>query len=821
MSYKAGNLEVALTSLDNGIDSSLDAVISRLSNLATAIKAVTKDDTKWITSLGQAFKTLGTSLPLVTTAMNELSKTDTSKWSATAKGFNSITETMSPFLNKLSETSKGLSSFSSVLSKVSSEQKINTIQTGFTKLATAITPFIDKVSSAKEELVALSNVAKTMTSKRALKNLSSLGTSDNKTTGASGKNLSNWLTLGKTIFFAKQLARQVSSLVQYAVDYTETLNMWQVAMRENLDQADEFIKKMNKAYSISQETLMNAQATFKNMIGSLGNVSDATAYALSESITQMALDFSSLYNTTFENAITKFEAVLSGQVRPIRSVSGYDITDSTLYQVYKELGGTKTQRNLNRTEKQLLAIYAVFQQMERSGAVGDLSKTLDNFSNQSRMMTENFKELKTYVGLFFEELLQSWGVLKYINAALIFATELVKAMVDYETPDFLQGMFEETTAETDALDELQGKLLDFDKFRALNTSADSDVAIDQTVLDALSSYSSILDDVNNEARTLAETWLKTFGIMDDEGNIVSKRIAEIKENLIAVVSAAGAIATILAGATIVNFIKKITNLTSGVQLLNVALIGGLVYSLVKLSQALKDGDAKTAIFAATISAVLVVSLLSLNKEFLKTASIPIAKFFANLTSSADKSALSLNTATKSLSSYQLALAATTAVMSYLIFDDIFSGLDENSRKTASAIGIVTGAIIALTGAIVAFKAIASGGSALPSLIAAATGAGLLIASIKAQIPQYAMGASDIGSGTIFEAGENGKTEAVYTGSNGKTNVANVKQMKQSFNGALSEWWRYAKNDIPQFSEVSKTGIYEINKKEMKRRGEWR
>ena len=56
---------------------------------------------------------------------------------------------------------------------------------------------------------------------------------------------------------------------------------------------------------------------------------------------------------------------------------------------------------------------------------------------------------------------------------------------------------------------------------------------------------------------------------------------------------------------------------------------------------------------------------------------------------------------------------------------------------------------------------------------------------------YATGASDINSGTVFVAGEMGKTEAVYSGSNGKTNVANVKQMEQAFYNALS---RYGQQD---------------------------
>ena len=64
----------------------------------------------------------------------------------------------------------------------------------------------------------------------------------------------------------------------------------------------------------------------------------------------------------------------------------------------------------------------------------------------------------------------------------------------------------------------------------------------------------------------------------------------------------------------------------------------------------------------------------------------------------------------------------------------------------------------------------------------------------------------------------GKTEAVYTGSNGKTNVANVQQMKAAELQALKEWWATAKYDIPAFRGVSDSGIYTIVDGEAKRRG---
>ena len=160
------------------------------------------------------------------------------------------------------------------------------------------------------------------------------------------KNLSKSLNFGSMIaklYFVrnitKQLGQNLAKVVQYGIDYEETLNLWQVAMKGNTAEARKFITEMNRAYGISEATLMNYQAIFKNMLSALGGVSHDIAYDLSELMTQMALDYASLYNVGIEESMTKFQAVLAGQVRPIRNESGYDITQATLGRYYRYFGG--------------------------------------------------------------------------------------------------------------------------------------------------------------------------------------------------------------------------------------------------------------------------------------------------------------------------------------------------------------------------------------------------------------------------------------------------------------------------------------------------
>lgn len=429
--------------------------------------------------------------------------------------------------------------------------------------------------------------------------------------------IAKWSSL---IYLGRKFARVGANIAQSGADYTETLNLWETSMGKNLNIATEFVNKMNQAYGISEKTLMNAQAIFKNMLGSLGQISDTMAYSLSEGITQMALDYASLYNVTFEKAFEKFQAALAGQVRPIRSVAGYDITETTIYQLYQSLGGTKSMRQLNRTEKQLLSIYAIFQQMERSGAVGDLEKTMESFANQSRVMAESWQQVKTYAGTLLTYTLQESGIMTYINAVLIFIGDVLKAVAEdmNAITSYNQDPFETITdgAENanDAVDELSGKLLDFDKFRALNGAEQNVLGLDETLLEALSGFDSILENANMEARNLAETFKQASGLFDGNGVFNTEKWEELEKKIKAVGIALGSLFTGLLLASIVKFFISPLGLAS-------LAISSLIFGIAQFISAWDDMDSLQKVI--TILSSIIAGLIGV-KVALSSLHLPVA-----------------------------------------------------------------------------------------------------------------------------------------------------------------------------------------------------
>ena len=444
----------------------------------------------------------------------------------------------------MAETSIDKLTLDIVVNNDNATRRINNITKAIEKLNTAM----GKSGNIDKVLDKINNVSPTSTGG---------GRASNGGTNKS-KNLNIFATLGKwsyMINMSRYYGRNLARMVQLSMDYVETQNLWQVANRNNLEMADEFIAKMNKAYGVSEQTLMNYQAIFKNMLSALGDLSDEVSSGLSMQLTQMALDFSSLYNVTIPSAMQKFQAVLSGQVRPIRSISGYDITENTIFDLYAGAGGEKTMRQLSQIEKRLLRIVAVFDQMSATGATGDMAKTIESASNQARIMSEQFQETMTWTGQIILMWLNNVGVFQYINAVLITMKNVMKAIaVDngYTEENFLDGLVTSAEEAGEAVDDIQGKLLSFDKFEALNSNQGNVLGIDQTVLDLIENIKYETEDFQMKAQELADTW--TSWLVDiDTGGLTQKA----KDLLDVLKSIAYTIGLIIGG----NIIAKIAGIT--------------------------------------------------------------------------------------------------------------------------------------------------------------------------------------------------------------------------------------------------------------------
>lgn len=619
--------------------------------------------------------------------------------------------TLSAAFSLISGNNKAISGLTSRvgnLNKKISELDTSIMKTKFEQMTTAITPFIDKVNSAKDALVALNSIAS------GSGKIPKDPTSAPKKTKSNGLlNLAKWSSV---YVIGRKIGRVVGQIAQEGANYTETLNLWETAMGNNLDTATKFVDKINEAYGVSEKTLMNAQATFKNMLGSLGQISDETAYRLSEGVTQMALDYASLYNQTFTQAMTKFQAALAGQVRPIRSVSGFDITETTLFQLYQSLGGTKTMRQLNLTEKRLQSIYAIFQQMQASGTVGDLDKTMESFANQSRVASETFQEIVQYSGVLLTHSIQQSGIMVKLNGFLIFLADVLKSVAEEEQAiqhfgDPFASTTEGALSANDAIDKLKGKLLSFDKFQSLSTNEDNALNIDEKLLEALSGYDSILENANMEAQEFARHLKQISGLFDESGAFNPSRWEEIVTN-----------------------IETIVSLLIGIAALKIlSTIGGYFFTF-------KDG---------TIVAT----------GALKALQVFLPKLVADF---------------KKLEYGTMGLLTSISLLTIGIF--AFVGAWDDMSGVERAIGILGTLTATITALAIAFHATHNWAKSL-MIAGMVAGGALMVSSTLASVNQFADGGLP-DKGSMFIAGEAG-AELVTNMGGGQSGVMNMEQLENA------------------------------------------
>lgn len=364
--------------------------------------------------------------------------------------------------------------------------------------------------------------------------------------------------LGKMYFMfntLKPVMQGIGGIIEKSVDYTETVNLFANAMGDLTSQAMTFQDKLSEAFGTAQASMMNYQATYKNMLSALGGMSNDVTEKLSETLTLMSIDYASLYNVEMENSAQKFQSALSRQVRPIRSTSGYDITQNVLSDYLQQAGiYDKEVSDLSEIEKRLLIIYSLQQQMANSSAFGDFARTIESPANQLRVLQEQIQEVGRWLGSVFYGTIGK--VLPYINGFIMAIKEAVKwlalflgySVEDYassgqtyfdqafgDSADSIDGVGDSVSDVNDKLDdtkkktkEIKEQLSGLDELNVITSTSESSsgngsssdsgglgsAGVDPRLLKAIGEYDDMLDKVRMKANDIRDRlieWGKIVG----------------------------------------------------------------------------------------------------------------------------------------------------------------------------------------------------------------------------------------------------------------------------------------------------------------------
>ena len=345
--------------------------------------------------------------------------------------------------------------------------------------------------------------------------------------------LSQMFNVGKIYAFwnvTKRIRDSIKGMITSAIDFIETTNKFEVSMGKMEESGYKFINTVSERFGLARDELMDYQSTYNNIMKSLSGITEETAYKISESVTKMAIDYASLYNVSTDEAMTKFQSALVGSVRPIRSDSGYDITETTIGEKATELGIERPVRQLNQMEKRLLRIIVLMEQMRKTGAMGDFARTIEQPANQLKVLSNQLKELGIWLGNVFMGTLGK--ILPYVNGFVMVLKELAKMLaffVGYENvgsiADPLQDASESTSniagnlgGAAASAKELKKTLMGFDVLNVIQTPSSGGGGggsavgnIDPKILNAMKEYDNLMANVSMKATKIRDRIMEWLG----------------------------------------------------------------------------------------------------------------------------------------------------------------------------------------------------------------------------------------------------------------------------------------------------------------------
>lgn len=462
-------LELEIEAQARNANRQLDNLISKLDRLSGSLGAINTtgltnlaDGIQKFASASQSLKNVKTSdFTRLSSNMQKISSIDTGKLYSAASALEAMQKSLLGMGN-ISASSLQMASFAKDISKLGGVNVQRAIS-NLPILATALKDFMHtmagapKVSSNIVSMTnALANLAKQGNKTGAVAhsltgNFNSYSVASGRATKGTRSLAAAFGTFYASAFLAIRGVKALGRAIGSSMDFLETVNYFEVAMRDignsaaakwkenGYDSAEayaesfsarakELTAKMSgyeidiegnavytgtKNLGMDPDKVLQYQATYAQVASSIG-VAEESALNFSKALTMLGTDWASLRNLSFDTAWEKFASALAGQSRAVRSL-GIDITMATLQEYAYKNGLTEAVSEMNQAEKAQLRLLAILDQSQV--AFGDLANTMQSPANQLRMLQQNFSNLARVIGNIFLPIITK--VLPYINALVI------------------------------------------------------------------------------------------------------------------------------------------------------------------------------------------------------------------------------------------------------------------------------------------------------------------------------------------------------------------------------------------------------------------
>ena len=228
--------------------------------------------------------------------------------------------------------------------------------------------------------------------------------------------------------------------IDLASDLQEVQNVVDTAFGDMSYKIEKFSKTAIEKFGLSELSAKQWASTMMAMGSGMGQSMEIGSDMAVE-LTGRLADVMSFYNKTEEEAFTLGKAIYSGETEPLKSI-GIIMTENNLALFAMSKGYKQAYKDMDASNK--LLIRQQFFLEQTSLAAGDYTKTADGWANQTRTLSQRWKEMQATFGETFIAL----GVLVLpVIEQIINGLNQIALMAKSAAASF--GLFKEENKETE------------------------------------------------------------------------------------------------------------------------------------------------------------------------------------------------------------------------------------------------------------------------------------------------------------------------------------------------------------------------------------
>lgn len=321
-------------------------------------------------------------------------------------------------------------------------------------------------------------------------------------------------------FAVKKLVDFGKQAVSVASDLQEVQNVVDTAFGSMANKMEDFADTSIKQFGISRLAAKQTGSTFMAMASGMG-IAQSSASDMAIALTGLSADMASFYNVEQDVASTALKSVFTGETETLKQF-GIVMTEANLEAFALSQGISKSVSDMSQAEKVQLRYNYVMSQTAL--AQGDFAKTQGSWANQTRILSEQWKEFSGTIGqALMGVLLPAVKVLNNAMSSLItYAQAAVKALADVFGIDISESAGSTGTLVTDTTDIADSSADVADNYSDMADSAEKAAKANENQLAGFDKITKLSDSKSDKDKSGSTIGKIDMGLYGKQGTISTK-----------------------------------------------------------------------------------------------------------------------------------------------------------------------------------------------------------------------------------------------------------------------------------------------------------